>query len=89
MFIWWKIDHKINHGGSPYCFKIHGQNIHFRGSMLPLDGEAPNFYQLHIHDTDNELENRMNLLGSARDGLDQSILEGLMDMLNQHNKLVD
>lgn len=57
--------------------------------MLPLDGETPKLCQLYIYDTDNELENRMNLLGSARDGLDQSIVEGLMDMLNQHNKLVE
>ncbi|XP_074351612.1 uncharacterized protein LOC141690736 [Apium graveolens] len=83
-----KIDHKINKGGAPYCFKVKGQNLHLLGSMLPADGESPKFCQVYIYDTENELENRMNLIGGSRDEIDESIVEALMDMLNQHNELV-
>ncbi|XP_074342043.1 uncharacterized protein LOC141679438 [Apium graveolens] len=83
-----KIDHKINNGGTPYCFKVKGQNLHLLGSMLPTDGESPKFCQVYIYDTENELENRMNLIGGCRDKIDESIVEALMDMLNQHNELV-
>ncbi|XP_074360913.1 uncharacterized protein LOC141701157 [Apium graveolens] len=83
-----KIYHKINNGGAPYCFKVKGQNIHLLGSMLPANGESPKFCQVYIYDTENELENRMNLIGGCRDEIDESIVEALMDMLNQHNELV-
>ncbi|XP_074351335.1 uncharacterized protein LOC141690430 [Apium graveolens] len=80
--------HKINNGGAPYCFKVKGQNLHLLGSMLPADGESPKFHQVYIYDTENELENKMNLIGGCRDEIDESIVGALMDMLNQHNKLV-
>ncbi|XP_074361234.1 uncharacterized protein LOC141701490 [Apium graveolens] len=83
-----KIDHKINNEGAPYCFKVKGQNLHFLGSMLSADGESPKFCQVYIYDTENELENRMNLIGRCRDEIDESIVEALMDTLNRHNELV-
>lgn len=83
-----KIDHKINRGGAPYCFKVRGQNLHLIGSLLPEEGESPKFCQLYIYDTDNEVDNRINAIGSVRDQIDQSIVEDLMSMLNHHNKLV-
>lgn len=55
-----KICH-INQGGrGPYTFKISGQNYHNIGSLLPSDGHPPAYSQLYIHDTDNELANRIN-----------------------------
>ncbi|XP_074377520.1 uncharacterized protein LOC141719035 [Apium graveolens] len=83
-----KIDHKINNGGAPYCFKVKGQNLYLLGSMILADGEAPNFFQVYIYDTENELENMINLIGGCRDEIDDNIVEALMDMLNQHNELV-
>ncbi|XP_074377572.1 uncharacterized protein LOC141719090 [Apium graveolens] len=83
-----KIDHKINNGGAPYCFKVKGQNLHFLGSILSADVESPKFYQVYIYDTENELENMMNLMGGCRDEIDESIVEALMYMLYQHNELV-
>lgn len=83
-----KIDNKMNRGRAPYCFKVRGQNLHLTGSMLPQDGDTPKFCQLYIYGTENELENRISLIGSIKDEVDETIVEGLLDMLNQYNKLV-
>ncbi|XP_074337376.1 uncharacterized protein LOC141674565 [Apium graveolens] len=83
-----KIDHKINNGGAPYCFKVKGQNLHLLGSLLLPDGESPKFCQVFIYDTENKLENRINLIGGCKDEIDENIVEALMDILNQHNELV-
>lgn len=83
-----KIDHKINNGGAPYCFKLCGQNYHLLGSLLPKDGETPKFCQLYIYDTENEIENRLNAVPGS-DCTDPDIVEGLLKMLDENNKLVD
>ncbi|PKC04553.1 hypothetical protein RhiirA5_248029, partial [Rhizophagus irregularis] len=43
-------------------FTIHGQVYHFIGSLLPNEGEAPKFAQLYIYDTENEMNNRLNIM---------------------------
>lgn len=53
-----KIDSSINQGRGPYVFRLHGQNYHRMGSLLPVYGEAPKFSQLYIHETVNEVANR-------------------------------
>ncbi|XP_017233363.2 uncharacterized protein LOC108207426 [Daucus carota subsp. sativus] len=84
-----RVDHKINRGGAPYCFKIRGMNLHFMGSLLPLEGEAPKFCQLYIYDTENELNNRLNAFGdNVSEDIDESIVEELQGMLHTHNNLV-
>lgn len=83
-----QVDHKINSGGAPYCFKIRGTNMHFVGSLLPPDGEHPKFSQLYIYDTDNEIANRLGVVGSSRDQVRIDIVQKLTRMLDQHNKLV-
>nr|XP_017221481.1 PREDICTED: uncharacterized protein LOC108198228 [Daucus carota subsp. sativus] len=83
-----KIDHGINKGGAPYCFKIRGMNMHFIGSLLPPDGEHPKFCQLYIYDTNNELSNRLDIVGASRDQVNIQIVRELSGMLDQHNKLV-
>lgn len=55
-----RIDHSVNQGRGPYCFKIHGQNYHRIGSLLPDEGSTPKFAQLYIYDTEHEVQNRMN-----------------------------
>ncbi|XP_074324093.1 uncharacterized protein LOC141661011 [Apium graveolens] len=83
-----KIDHKINNGGGPYCFKLNDQNYHLIGSLKPKDGQPAKFCQLYVYDTKNEIENRMNaVLGS--EVLDPDIIEGLLKMLNENNQLAE
>lgn len=55
-----KVDHAINSGGAPYVYRMHGQNYHIAGSLLPEEGELPRFCQLYIYDTDHEVDNRFN-----------------------------
>ncbi|WOH01414.1 hypothetical protein DCAR_0520798 [Daucus carota subsp. sativus] len=83
-----KVDHKINRGGAPFCFKIRGQNMHFIGSLIPEEGSKPKFCQLYIYDTDNENSNRIGAVGSNTDDVDMEIVEGLTRMLDENNKLV-
>lgn len=58
-----KIDRSINNGSGPPIFKLHGQNCHLMGSLLPQDGVRPKFAQLYIYDTQNEIKNRMTAVG--------------------------
>ncbi|XP_074380241.1 uncharacterized protein LOC141721294 isoform X1 [Apium graveolens] len=83
-----KVDRAINKDGAPYCFKVRGQNLHFIGSLLPEEGENPKYCQLYIYDTENELSNIMNVIGQAGDHLDENIVESLMRMFHEHNKVV-
>ncbi|KAF7835663.1 uncharacterized protein G2W53_010522 [Senna tora] len=52
-----KIDHTVNQSKGPDVFRLHGQNMHLLGSLLPCDGERPKFSLLYIYDTDNEVSN--------------------------------
>ncbi|XP_074365247.1 uncharacterized protein LOC141706372 [Apium graveolens] len=81
-----KIDRKINNGGGPYCFKLNGQKYHLIGSLKPNEGQSPKFAQLYVYDTDNEIQNRMDAVPGF-DGLDPEIVEGLLKMLVENNKL--
>ena len=54
-----KIDNSLNTGRAPPIFRLHGQNYHLIGSLLPLDGCSPKFAQLYIYDTENELTHRL------------------------------
>jgi len=58
-----KIDKSINRGNAPFIFRLHGQNFHSMGSLLPEDGCRPKFSQLYIYDTENETLNRQTCLG--------------------------
>lgn len=83
-----KIDRKINNGGGPYCFKLNGQNYHLIGSLKPKDGDNAKFCQLYVYDTENEIQNRMNAVPGS-DALDPEIVEGLLKMLDENNKLAE
>ncbi|KAM7526438.1 hypothetical protein LguiA_016340 [Lonicera macranthoides] len=58
-----KIDASLNRGGSPPVFRLHRQNYHMIGSLLPPEGAVPKFAQLYIYDTENEV---MNMIRSVR-----------------------
>lgn len=60
-----KVDPKVNRGKAPSIFRISGQNCHNLGSLLPPTGRNPQFSQLYIYDTDNEVSNRQHLFRYA------------------------
>ncbi|GJR79974.1 hypothetical protein Tco_0150759 [Tanacetum coccineum] len=82
------IDESINNGRGPYVFKISGQLYHWIGSLCPADGDPPRFLQLYIYDTDNEVDNRLTHFGGDSSVLRRDIVEGLIDLLDTHNALV-
>ncbi|XP_074266147.1 uncharacterized protein LOC141588614 [Silene latifolia] len=83
-----KVDNAINKGGAPYCFRLGGQNHHNIGSLLPPLGKQPRFMQLYFHDTDNELNNRVTSLnGEGKNSLQPEIVEGLSQMIYEHNEI--
>jgi hypothetical protein len=57
------IDTSMNDGNCPPVFVMNGENYHQIGSLLPLPGQRPKFAQLYIYDTDNEISNRMAVVG--------------------------
>ncbi|XP_074323833.1 uncharacterized protein LOC141660743 [Apium graveolens] len=83
-----KIDHSINHGGAPYYFKVKGVNYHNIGSFVPPDGVIPKFYQLYIYDTEDEVNNRINTIKGGSDSVDEGIVQSLLEMLDEPNRLV-
>ena len=58
-----KIDRSINHGNAPFIYRISGENYHALGNLLPSRGQNPVFSQLYIYDTENEVSNRINVVG--------------------------
>ncbi|XP_056685459.1 uncharacterized protein [Spinacia oleracea] len=73
-----KVDNSINRGNASYVFRLNGQNHHKFGSLLPPEGQQPRFSQLYIYDTQNEVTNRINSLGSGegKAELDRDIVAG-------------
>ncbi|GJX66620.1 DNA helicase [Tanacetum coccineum] len=82
------IDESINIGRRPYVFKISGQLYHWIGSLCPEEGEPPRFLQLYVYDTNNEVDNCMNHFGGQNSNLCSDIVEGLIELLDTHNALV-
>ncbi|KAL6554152.1 hypothetical protein OROMI_019825 [Orobanche minor] len=85
-----KIDSNPNMGTSPPIFKLHGQNYHLIGSLMPTEDQAPKFAQLYIYDTENEVANRINSVRSRgnSNGLQANIVQKLKEMLDENNILV-
>ncbi|PWA74085.1 hypothetical protein CTI12_AA254430 [Artemisia annua] len=83
------VDDTVNNGRGPYVFKVSGQIYHCIGRFCPDDGVRPRFLQLYIHDTANEVRNRLeNFTTNGQNPLRQDIVEGLIQLLDQHNALV-
>ena len=86
------VDYEINKQASgPYVFRLNGQNYHQIGTLLPKDDVTkPKFSQLYIHDTENEVRNRINASASmeSKTQPDENIVKGLLEMLDEHNVLV-
>lgn len=84
------VDQSINTGDGPYVFRINGVAYHRIGSLLPKHGEPPQYAQLYIYDTDNEITNRLNIFGNdaASRDLDLAIVADIIKMLDAYNPLV-
>lgn len=83
------IDESVNVGRGPYVFKVSGQIYHRIGRFWPLPGESPRFLQLYIFDTDNEVANRLaNFDKNVTNVLRPEIVQGLVELLDRHNALV-
>jgi hypothetical protein len=69
---------------------LNGANYHKIGTLLPKDKGSPKFAQLYICDTENEVKNRMQASTSKerKTQLDEGIVSGLLEMLDEHNELV-
>ncbi|XP_071713195.1 uncharacterized protein [Rutidosis leptorrhynchoides] len=91
-----KVDESANRGRGPYTFRIRGQNCHRLGGLIPSSGSSPKYSQLYIYDTANEARNRTNAIGgkngnqptSAKNKLDDLLIQELMDLLDDCNPLV-
>ncbi|GJW36068.1 hypothetical protein Tco_0058988 [Tanacetum coccineum] len=76
--------HICQHCGALFWFE--GERL--KRSLCPVDGEPPQFLQLYIYDTDNEVDNRLTHFGGDNSVLRRDIVEGLIDLLDSHNALV-
>lgn len=83
-----EIDNSINMGRGPYVFKISGQIYHRIGSLCPEQNARPQFLQLYIYDTENEVANRLESFQRSGHGLRPDIVERLIEILDEHNELV-
>ncbi|KAJ1273706.1 hypothetical protein BS78_05G005300 [Paspalum vaginatum] len=83
------VDREINNGHGPYVFRLHGQNYHHIGTLIPEEGSKPRWAQLYIYDTENEVQNRISASRSAdgKSPLDPNIVAGLQSMLDNNNVL--
>lgn len=91
-----KVNESINDSKGPYVFKISGQPCHRMGSMRPARGKRPEYAQLYMFDTENEVSNRINVASSSRTAsssrntfqANEGIVQSLIQMLNTHNPIV-
>ncbi|XP_058775057.1 uncharacterized protein LOC131649304 [Vicia villosa] len=79
-----KFDTTLADGGGPPTLRLHGQTCHRIGTLIPEDGDSPQFAQLYIFDTDNEVENRVKCF-SDNDNIDRDIVSKLKIMLDDCN----
>ncbi|KAH7533322.1 hypothetical protein FEM48_Zijuj04G0118500 [Ziziphus jujuba var. spinosa] len=85
-----KINSSANRGRGLPVFRLHGQNYHKIGSLLPLEGSLPKIAQLYIYDIENEVSNRIQAVSQNFDikKLHTEIVHDLKMMLDEHNVLV-
>ncbi|CAN6835224.1 unnamed protein product, partial [Brassica oleracea var. botrytis] len=85
-----QIDSKVMHKSGPFTFRIHGQNSHKIGSLVPQSGKPPKFSQLYIFDTANEVKNRISAVKRTTKAgeLDGNIVKNLIETIDAHNRFV-
>ncbi|RIA04643.1 hypothetical protein BRARA_K01104, partial [Brassica rapa] len=84
-----KMDYSVVHVPGPYTIRIQGQTHHRIGSLIPRQGRLPEYLQLYIFDTQNEIKNRLNAMGqnSSEGSLDEATLQRLIEMIDENNCL--
>ncbi|XP_013624359.1 PREDICTED: uncharacterized protein LOC106330441 [Brassica oleracea var. oleracea] len=84
-----KMDYSVVHAPGPYTIRILGQTHHRIGSLIPQQGRLPEYLQLYIFDTSNEVRNRLNAMGktSAEGNLDETTIGCLIEMIDENNCL--
>ncbi|KAI3505740.1 hypothetical protein L1887_27949 [Cichorium endivia] len=83
-----KIDETVNRGRGPYTFKVCGQICHRIGSFCPEGSDIPRFLQLYVYDVENEISNRLQVLGDGAESLNSDVVAGLSTVLNGVNEYV-
>ncbi|KAL0711507.1 hypothetical protein Bca4012_018485 [Brassica carinata] len=71
--------------------KTKGKTHHRIGSLIPQQGRLPEYLQLYIFDTSNEVRNRLNVMGqtSTEGNLDETTLKHLIEMIDENNCLAN
>ncbi|PWA81647.1 helitron helicase-like domain-containing protein [Artemisia annua] len=83
------VDNSVNTGRGPYVFRVSGQIYHWIGGFCPSGDGNPRFLQMYVYDTDHEVRHRMSHFDShERRILREDIIEGLIEFLNENNRLV-
>ncbi|KAL8509147.1 hypothetical protein ACS0TY_016369 [Phlomoides rotata] len=90
-YIGGKIDRSMDTGSISPIFRLHGQNYHRIGSLLPSSGDEPMFAQLYIYDTRNEISNIINFarFNDNINTIHAEIVSDLKYMLDNCNVLVN
>nr|GEX31363.1 uncharacterized protein [Tanacetum cinerariifolium] len=89
-----KQDTSVNVGCGPYCYRLHGENYHLAGPLLPADGKPAKFAQLYIFDTENEIQNRIGAVSngesssSKNNELDYQLTTDIHELLDEIKPLV-
>ncbi|KAH1242581.1 Replication protein A DNA-binding subunit B [Glycine max] len=79
-----KFDKTIGHSRGPPTIRIQGQPYHRIGSLLPMPGKEPKFAQLYIYETENEVQNRINIMSHYNE-IEAHIVSNLQKMLDENN----
>ena len=84
------IDHSVMDGSVPYSVRISGNNYHWIGSWLSVQGQKPKFAQLYVYDTHNEVQNWCRALTKQESvrTVDHATLQALHYMLDAINLYV-
>jgi hypothetical protein len=78
-----KVDDRFQ-GNGVSNFRIHGEMYHRMGSILPLEGNMPQFHQIYVYDPSDQVAHRQNLM----DNLDSDVCETISDVLTEFNPYV-
>ncbi|CAN1164950.1 ATP-dependent DNA helicase PIF1 [Linum perenne] len=82
-----KFDPRLLNSRGPYSLILCGENYHYMGSLLPVEGKKPRYSQLYVHDPTSEVDDRISQFTSPETKLRRELVQSLQDMLDVHNVL--
>ncbi|XP_035834163.1 uncharacterized protein LOC118482677 [Helianthus annuus] len=74
-----KVDHTVNTGNAPFCYRINGENYHAIGSLVPENGGKPKFCNQSLDDASSS---------TSSDETDNKLIQQIKAMLDANNVLV-